>query len=106
MEKEFYIYIVANKRNGTLYIGVTSNLIKRIYEHRTNAVQGFTRKYSVHRLVYFEKHESSISAINREKRLKFWKRKWKLALIEKFNPDWRDLYFDITGSCGQAAGRR
>jgi len=104
MEKDFYVYIMASQRNGTLYIGVTSDLVKRVYEHKNNVVEGFTRKYGIHVLVYYEKHLSAESAIRREKRLKSWKRQWKLALIEKDNPKWLDLYPNITGSCGQAAG--
>ena len=104
MVKEFYVYIMANQRNGTLYVGVTSNLVKRIYEHKNDLVEGFTNKYRVHSLVYYEKHYSAESAIRREKRLKYWKRQWKLDLIEKSNPTWLDLYAQITGSCGQAAG--
>lgn len=92
MEKEFYVYIMASKRNGTLYIGVTSDLIKRAWQHKAKIVEGFTSKYEVHDLVYYEKHESPYSAIQREKRLKEWKRKWKLELIESMNPDWEDLY--------------
>lgn len=90
--KNFYVYILCNKRNGTLYIGVTSELIKRIYEHKNNLVDGFTKKYNVHRLVWYEIHTTSETAINREKHIKKWKRKWKLELIEKNNPEWNDLY--------------
>ena len=97
MQKDFYVYILANKRNGTLYIGVTSDLIKRIWQHKTGLAQGFTKKYNVKRLVYYEQHGSIDAAIHREKRLKEWKRKWKLALIEKFNPSWEDLYEGILG---------
>ena len=104
MQKDFYGYILSSKRNGTLYTGVTSNLIKRIWEHKNNCVEGFTKKYKVHRLVYFEKHFSAESAIQREKRLKTWKRQWKIDLIEKDNPEWCDRYTEVTGSCGQAAG--
>ena len=104
MEKDFHVYIMASKRNGTLYIGVTSNLIRRVYEHKNNLVEGFTSQYGIHLLVYYEKHLSAESAIRREKRLKSWKRQWKLALIEKDNPQWLDLYPEITGSCDQAAG--
>jgi putative endonuclease len=77
------VYILASKRNGTLYIGVTSDLVKRIWEHKNNMVEGFTKRYNVHRLLWYELHESMESAITREKRLKNWKRKWKLELIEK-----------------------
>ena len=93
--KEFYVYILASQRNGTLYVGVTSDLLKRIWEHKNNAVDGFTKKYSVKRLVYYEHHSSAESAIKREKRLKDWKRQWKLKLIEEFNPNWNDLYQNI-----------
>jgi len=88
-------YILASKGNGTLYIGVTSDLVKRIWEHRNNMVEGFTKRYAVHHLVWYESHESMESAIQREKRLKKWKRVWKLELIERSNPDWQDLYHTI-----------
>jgi len=89
------VYILANKRNGTLYIGVTSDLVKRIWEHRNNVVKGFTKRYSVHQLVYYELHQTMESAITREKMLKNWKRVWKLQLIERSNPNWQDLYTTI-----------
>jgi putative endonuclease len=92
MNKQPAVYILASKRNGTLYIGVTSNLVKRIWEHRNNLVEGFTERYGVHNLVWYELHESMESAIQREKRLKEWKRRWKMQMIEKVNPDWEDLY--------------
>ena len=92
MSKQPAVYILASKRNGTLYIGVTSNLIKRIWEHKNNLVQGFTKQYNVHDLVWYERHENMESAIAREKMLKEWKRIWKLELIESSNPDWNDLY--------------
>jgi len=95
VSKQPAVYILASKRNGTLYIGVTSDLIKRIWEHKNNMVEGFTKRYSVHYLVWYEVHESIESAIGREKRLKEWKRKWKLELIESSNPDWQDLYNTI-----------
>ena len=98
MDKVFYVYILASKRNGTLYIGVTSNLLKRIYEHKLKMVEGFTKKYDVNKLVYFEQHNTANTAISREKKLKNWRRKWKLGLIKKSNPDWKDLYKDLTGS--------
>jgi putative endonuclease len=91
MEKEFAVYILASRRNGTLYIGVTSNLPKRLWEHREGVVDGFTKEYGVKTLVWFEMHDNAEAAITREKRLKKWNRAWKLALIEKENPDWRDL---------------
>jgi putative endonuclease len=90
--KRYYVYILASKRNGTLYVGVTNNLIKRVYEHRKNLVSGFTQKYKIHNLVYYEILNTAYDAITREKRMKKWKRQWKIALIEKKNPYWKDLY--------------
>jgi len=90
-----YVYILASTKNGTLYIGVTSNLIKRIWEHKNNVVEGFTQKYHVHTLVWCEGHPSMESAILREKTLKKWKREWKILLIKKRNPQWRDLYAEL-----------
>jgi putative endonuclease len=84
--------MLASKHNGTLYIGVTSDLVKRIWQHRSEVTQGFTSRYRVHELVWYELHETMESAILREKRLKEWKRVWKLRLIEGENPEWRDLY--------------
>ena len=89
--KQPAVYILASKRNGTLYIGVTSNLPGRIEAHRSHAVDGFTEKYGVHMLVYFELHSEMYEAIQREKRLKKWNRAWKIRLIEESNPDWTDL---------------
>ncbi|MEY3197399.1 MAG: hypothetical protein RLZZ59_770 [Pseudomonadota bacterium] len=89
------VYIVASKRNGTLYLGVTSNLIKRVYEHKEGLIEGFTKKYACKLLVFYESHETMISAISREKVIKGGSRKRKLILIETMNPDWRDLYEDI-----------
>ena len=89
------VYMLASKRNGTLYIGVTSNLPGRIWQHKNDQADGFTKRYSVHTLVWYEVHGSMESAIHREKALKEWKRKWKLELIEVANPEWRDLYPDI-----------
>ena len=91
MSKQPAAYILASKRNGTLYIGVTSNLRKRASEHKNDFAQGFTNRYGVHRLVYFELCEDMMSAIRREKQMKKWNRAWKLELIEKQNPAWRDL---------------
>ena len=91
-DKTFFVYMLASKRNGTLYIGVTSDLIRRVYEHRIKAVPGFTKRYRVDRLVYFEIFDDATSAITREKRVKKWRRDWKIALIEAENPDWRDLF--------------
>ena len=95
MNKQPAVYILASKRNGTLYIGVTSDLVKRMWEHRNDMVEGFTKRYGVHQLVWYELHENMESAIEREKRLKEWKRKWKLELIEGTNPNWLDLYYTI-----------
>jgi len=91
-ERQPCVYILASKRNGTLYIGVTSDPIKRIWEHKNNVVEGFTKEHNVHLLVWYELHESMESAIRREKALKEWKRAWKLRLIEGENPEWNDLY--------------
>ncbi|HAM39351.1 MAG: GIY-YIG nuclease [Elusimicrobia bacterium RIFOXYC2_FULL_34_12] len=93
--KNFFVYILSSKRNGTLYTGVTSNLVKRIYEHKSNLIDGFTKKYNVHDLVWYEMHETAESAIVREKQIKKWKRKWKIGLIEKDNYEWKDLYETI-----------
>ena len=92
IEKTYYVYILASKRNGTLYIGVTNNLGRRVYEHKNKLMKGFTKKYGVSLLVYYEEHREINSAIQREKQLKKWNRKWKLKLIEKYNREWRDLY--------------
>jgi putative endonuclease len=92
MIKQPAVYILASKRNGTLYIGVTRDLQKRAWEHKDDAVEGFTKQYGVHRLVYYELHGDMLSAITREKQMKKWNRVWKLELIEKQNPDWKDLW--------------
>ena len=93
--KTFYVYLLCSKRNGTLYVGVISDLVKRVYEHKNDLVDGFAKKYNVHRLVWYELHESAESAITREKQIKKWKRAWKLKLIEQTNPKWIDLYENI-----------
>jgi len=95
LNKQPTVYILASQKNGTLYIGVTSDLAKRTWEHKNNLVDGFTKRYSIHHLVWYELHEDMNSAIEREKSLKEWKRAWKLKLIEGFNPDWQDLYDTI-----------
>lgn len=95
MKKLPAVYILASKRNGTLYIGVTSNLLKRIWEHKNDLVEGFTRKYGVHMLVHFELSDNMLAAIAREKQLKKWKRIWKIKLIESNNPEWKDLWDTI-----------
>ena len=89
---QYYVYILTNEHNGTLYIGVTRDIIQRVSQHRQGVVEGFTKKYSVHKLVYFESTSNILSAIEREKRLKTWKRIWKVKLIEESNPTWDDLY--------------
>ena len=91
----YYVYILVSKRNGTLYTGVTGNLTQRVYAHKQGYLGGFTQRYSVHKLVYFEKCEEREGAIHREKQIKEWKRRWKLELIEKENPEWEDLYDKI-----------
>ncbi|HEB96649.1 MAG TPA: GIY-YIG nuclease family protein [Sedimenticola thiotaurini] len=92
MEKRPCVYLLASRRNGTLYVGVTSDLLKRVWQHRSDCVEGFSRRYRIHRLVWYEQHETMESAILREKRIKGWKRAWKIRLIESANPEWRDLY--------------
>jgi len=92
---QYYVYILANKRNGTLYIGVTNDLIKRVFEHKEKLVEGFSKKYGISLLVYFESTGDVNSAIEREKQIKRWNRAWKLRLIEKGNPNWEDLYFKM-----------
>jgi putative endonuclease len=94
-ERYYWVYILASKLGGTLYIGVTNNLIRRMYEHRMGFVPGFTKQYGVHRLVYFEQHTDIEAAVRREKRLKRWNRGWKIRLIEELNPNWDDLYPQI-----------
>jgi len=92
LDKQFYVYILASKRNGMLYVGVTSNILQRIWQHKHTMAQGFTEKYDIKRLVYYEVHDNAESAITREKRIKKWRRAWKLRLIEEKNPEWEDLY--------------
>ena len=92
MSKTGYVYILANKENGTLYIGVTSNLEHRVWQHKNGSFKGFSKKYNVSKLVYFEQHQSMEEAIVREKQLKYWKRDWKERIIEENNPEWHDLY--------------
>jgi len=95
MRKQPCVYILATKRNGTLYVGVTSDLIKRVWEHKEDVVPGFTKRYKVHMLVWFEVHETMDAAITREKQIKKWNREWKIRRITETNPDWKDLYFDL-----------
>ena len=94
-EKRPSVYILASKRNGTLYVGVTSDLVKRCWEHKNGMIEGFTKKYGVHDLVYYEMHVDMLSAIAREKQVKKWNRAWKVRLIEESNPGWRDLWQEI-----------
>jgi putative endonuclease len=96
--RTYWVYILASDIGGTLYIGVTNDLVRRVYEHRTDAIGGFSRRHAVHRLVYFEQFDQIEFAIQREKRLKKWSRAWKVALIEKANPNWTDLFPGIASS--------
>ena len=95
MKRQPTVYILANNQNGTLYIGVTSDLVKRVWEHKNDLIEGFTRKYGVHQLAYYEMHTDMLAAITREKQLKKWNRAWKLELIEEKNPQWKDLWGEI-----------
>ena len=101
-----HVYLMASRRNGTLYLGVTSDLVKRVWQHKNGAFEGFTSQYGVHHLVWYEGTTSIIAAIQREKQMKNWKREWKIALIERANPYWIDLYEDILGvttlDCGSS----
>ena len=94
----YFVYILASRRNGTLYVGVTNDLVKRVWQHRNDLVEGFTRRYGVHRLVWFESTPDISVAIKREKQIKKWRRAWKLEMIERQNPNWGDLYETIAGS--------
>ena len=93
---DYFVYILANKPRGTLYVGVTNNLVRRIFEHREGAVPGFTKRYGLKQLAYFERYDTPALAIQREKNIKHWSRAWKLDLVNSSNPQWRDLYTDIT----------
>ncbi|MGS2718594.1 GIY-YIG nuclease family protein [Eionea flava] len=93
--KQPTVYLLANKPYGTLYIGVTSQLIKRIWQHKNNQCSGFTQQYNIHNLVWYEQHQNMLSAIAREKQLKNWKRQWKIQLIETINAEWKDLYYSL-----------
>ena len=92
----YFVYIMASQKNGTLYVGVTNDLIRRVFEHREGTVAGFTKRYDIKDLVYFEEHDEPRNAIQREKNIKHWSRAWKLALIERQNPDWQDLFDMLT----------
>ena len=93
--KAYYVYLMASKKNGTLYIGVTNNLLERTRQHKCNIIEGFTKKYNVHNLVYYEVFQDIYSAIEREKQMKKWKREWKIELIDKSNHKWNDLYYEL-----------
>ena len=93
--KQYFVYILASKRNGTLYIGLTNDLLRRIHEHKNDLIEGFTQKYGIHMLVYYEVYGNIYDAIAREKHMKKWNRQWKINLIEKSNPDWEDLYCNL-----------
>ena len=95
MEKQYFVYILSNKPYGTLYTGVTSNLLQRIYQHKNGLIEGFTKKYNVHHLVYYEIHTDIYEAIIREKRIKRWQRQWKIKLIEQNNPNWVSLEMEL-----------
>ncbi len=90
-----YVYIMASRKNGTIYVGVTSDIKRRVLQHKESLIPGFTQRYNIHTLVYFEEHSDIRDAIKREKQLKKWNREWKIRLIEKANPEWRDLYDDL-----------
>ena len=98
--REYFVYIMASKRNGTLYTGVTSDLVHRVYQHKQGLAEGFSSKYGVHRLVYFEVHGAVAKAIGREKQIKKWRRAWKIRLIEEGNPTWEDLYDGLSFAPG------
>jgi len=93
--KSYHVYILASGKNGTLYIGVTNDLVRRVYDHKNGSIAGFTKKYGVHRLVYYESYIDVHDALAREKRMKKWKRQWKIDLIESVNPEWKDFYSQI-----------
>jgi putative endonuclease len=97
VDKLFYVYILASRRNGTLYVGVTSQLVQRVWQHKEGLADGFTKQYGLKTLVWYEQHDTAESAITREKQIKKWERKWKVGLIETENPYWNDLYDDVAG---------
>ena len=96
----YYVYMLASKKHGTLYVGVTNDLVRRVHQHKNDLVEGFTKKYGVHQLVYYKGTEDPQSAILEEKRIKKWNRKWKIRLIEEQNPEWKDLYEKLVGING------
>lgn len=93
--QNYYVYVLASAYNGTLYVGVTNDLVKRVWQHKNGLAEGFTKKYKVNMLVYYEVANDALSAIKREKQMKVWKRAWKLNVINRFNPEWKDLYLNI-----------
>jgi putative endonuclease len=95
--RSYYVYTLASRIGGTLYVGITNDLIRRVFEHKSKSTPGFTERYDVAKLVYFEQFDDPENAIKREKRIKKWNRAWKIRLIEEFNPNWEDLYADIAG---------
>jgi putative endonuclease len=95
MDRYFYVYILTNRRYGTLYVGITNDLVRRVWEHRNNAVPGFTREHELHRLVWYEQHATALEAIRQEKLIKKWHRDWKVNLVQRMNPDWEDLFESI-----------
>ena len=95
LQRDYYVYMLASRKHGTLYIGVTRDLVRRVYQHKSKIVRGFTARYDVARLVWFEIYDDPLTAIAREKELKKWRREWKIRLIEEQNPDWDDLYATI-----------
>ena len=97
MISAFYVYLLASRKYGTLYLGVTNDLVRRVYEHKNKLIPGFTSRYGIDRLVWFEHHEDPRAAISREKEIKKWRRDWKISLIERDNPEWRDLWPTIVG---------
>ena len=106
MDKHFFVYMMASKKNGTLYIGVTSDLVRRVYEHKEGLIEGFTQDYGCKDLVWYEAHDNAESAITKEKQMKDWQRDWKIRRIVEFNPEWRDLYSDICGVSNMDPGLR
>ena len=96
MDRRYWVYMLASQRNGTLYIGSTSELAQRVWQHKRHVVEGFTARYNVHHLVWFEEHATPMAMVTRERQLKKWNREWKVKLIEASNPDWTDLYERIT----------
>ena len=93
---DYWVYVLTNQPRSTLYVGVTNDLVRRVFEHREGSVPGFTRRYAIKMLIYYERHDTALAAIQREKNMKHWPREWKVDLIVSMNPDWRDLYEEIT----------